>query len=434
MISEDRRALLEVVARNTSVLSGASGSGSGGGHQQHRGGLAEFLRTQPHTFSRSEDPLEADDWLRLIERKLNIAQCQEHEKALFASHQLEGAALSWWEGYLALQPAGHTVTWEEFRAAFRQAHIPTGLMDIKKQEFFALSQGRSSVVEYVYGFNRLARYAPEDVATDRAKQSKFRRGLSEELKEKLSVIDFPDFQTLVDKAIVAEHAIQELTGSRKRKWEAQKSSRPSFARPRSEPTSGAQVQSSAPSRSSASVSGPPQAVSRPRAPVASSTGPRNMADVTCFFCSQKGHYANACPKKAGAAPRPNGGRGQGSGHPPDQKVGQQTQQTGSGRVTHVSAEEAQGAPDVVMGTFLVHLHHATVLFDSGASHSFISSSFAVMGDLRVVPLDIPLLIRSPGMELRAGSECRDVLIEIEGVDFLANLILLDSATLDVILG
>ena len=84
----------------------------------------------------------------------------EHEKALFASHQLEGAALSWWEGYLALQPAGHTVTWEEFRAAFRQAHIPAGLMDIKRQEFLSLSQGRSTVVEYVYGFNRLARYAP----------------------------------------------------------------------------------------------------------------------------------------------------------------------------------------------------------------------------------------------------------------------------------
>ena len=49
-------------------------------------------------------------------------------------------------------------------------------------------------------------------------------------------------------------------------------------------------------------------------------------------------------------------------------------------------------------------------------------------------LDIPLLIRSPGMELRAESECRDVTIEIEGVGFLANLILLNSASLDVILG
>ena len=132
--------MLEVIARNTSNLPGASGSGQGSGHQP-RGGLAELLLTQPPTFSRSEDPLDADDWLHLVEQKLSIAQCQDHEKALFASHQLEGAALSWWESFLAMQPVGHTVTWEEFRTAFRQSHIPTGLMNIKKQEFLALKQG-----------------------------------------------------------------------------------------------------------------------------------------------------------------------------------------------------------------------------------------------------------------------------------------------------
>ena len=87
-----------------------------------------------------------------------------------------------------------------------------------------------------------------------------------------------------------------------------------------------------------------------------------------------------------------------------------------------------------MGTFLVHSYPATVLFDSGASHSFISSSFAAMGDFPLVPMETPLLIRSPGKELRAEDECRDVLIEIEGLDFLANLILLYASSLDVILG
>ena len=138
-------------------------------------------------------------------------------------------------------------------------------------------------MEYVYEFNHLARYAHEDVATDMAKQSKFRRGLSEELKEKLSVIDFPDFQTLVDKAIVAEHAIRELLASRKRKWETQKSSQTSFARPRFGQSQGTHVQTSAPPRTSAPAPRHPQAVFRPRAPVALQSGLRNLADVTCFF-------------------------------------------------------------------------------------------------------------------------------------------------------
>jgi hypothetical protein len=37
----------------------------------------------------------------------------------------------------------------------------------------------------------------------------------------------------------------------------------------------------------------------------------------------------------------------------------------------MTSEEAQQAPDVVLGMFLVSSHPATILFDSGASHSFI---------------------------------------------------------------
>lgn len=60
--------------------------------------------------------------------------------------------------------------------------------------------------------------------------------------------------------------------------------------------------------------------------------------------------------------------------------------------------------------------------------------FAAVGDLPLAPLLIPLLIRSPGSELRVELECRDVPVEIEGMGFSANLILLNSASLDVIFG
>jgi hypothetical protein len=42
-----------------------------------------------------------------------------------------------------------------------------------------------------------------------------------------------------------------------------------------------------------------------------------------------------------------------------------------GKVNHMTSEEAQQAPDVVLGMFLASSHPATILFDSGASHSFI---------------------------------------------------------------
>jgi hypothetical protein len=47
-----------------------------------------------------------------------------------------------------------------------------------------------------------------------------------------------------------------------------------------------------------------------------------------------------------------------------------------GKVNHVAVEEAQEAPDVVIGTLSVNDISAVVLFDSGASHSFISAAYS----------------------------------------------------------
>jgi hypothetical protein len=50
-------------------------------------------------------------------------------------------------------------------------------------------------------------------------------------------------------------------------------------------------------------------------------------------------------------------------------------------VNHVTTEEAQDAPGVVLGTFSVNSVPATVLFDSGASHSFITEQFVAKHDI-----------------------------------------------------
>ena len=52
----------------------------------------EFMKGYPPTFSHTSEPLEADDWLRVVERQLDIAQCDDHEKVFFASGQLQGVA------------------------------------------------------------------------------------------------------------------------------------------------------------------------------------------------------------------------------------------------------------------------------------------------------------------------------------------------------
>ena len=161
------------------------------------------MRVQPPVSSSSTKPIVADDWLHKIGRELTTAGCTDAEKVRFAAHQLDGHAASWWENYTATFPIAN-ITWDQFQQAFRIAHVSTGAMSMKKREFRNLRQGNRTVGQYVDEFSKLARYAPDDVATDSAKQEKFLKGLNDELGMQLMVATFNNYQELVDKAINLE--------------------------------------------------------------------------------------------------------------------------------------------------------------------------------------------------------------------------------------
>ena len=63
----------------------------GHGNQEHHGNkLKNFQNTNPPMFTKSEEPLDADDWLQTIENNREIAGVEENEKVLFATHYLAG--------------------------------------------------------------------------------------------------------------------------------------------------------------------------------------------------------------------------------------------------------------------------------------------------------------------------------------------------------
>jgi len=95
----------------------------------------DFLRTKPPTFGGSSNPLDADDWLRVIQRKLETFGCENRDKVLLAAHQLTGTALAWWENYCAAADDATTITWEEFVDDFRHYHVPVATIKRKAEEF-----------------------------------------------------------------------------------------------------------------------------------------------------------------------------------------------------------------------------------------------------------------------------------------------------------
>jgi hypothetical protein len=100
----------------------------------------------------------------------------------------------------------------------------------------------------------------------------------------------------------------------------------------------------------------------------------------------------------------------------------------------VAVEEAQEAPDVVIDMFLVNDTSAVVLFDSRALHSFISTTYVEKHNLPLALLKCQMIVSSPEGDMPARQLCPKVNLKIRGVNFVTNLIVLESKGIDVILG
>ena len=76
-----------------------------------------------------------------------------------------------------------------------------------------------------------------------------------------------------------------------------------------------------------------------------------------------------------------------------------------------------------------------MLFDSGASHSFIAASVVIELGLEVEALEDPLYLSLPlGIRARIGMLCRGCELEISGILLIVDLRVMDMSKFDVILG
>jgi hypothetical protein len=77
--------------------------------------------------------MDANDWLKTIEKKFQVVQCHNRQRVLLASHQLVDSTADYWDAYVEAHKEPDTINWNEFKMAFFSHHVPQGVIKLKKE-------------------------------------------------------------------------------------------------------------------------------------------------------------------------------------------------------------------------------------------------------------------------------------------------------------
>ncbi|GKB66921.1 putative reverse transcriptase domain-containing protein [Tanacetum coccineum] len=174
---------------------------------------------------------------------------------------------------------------------------------------------------------------------------------------------------------------------------------------------------------------------------------------TCHNCGRAGHKAKECrapPRPASQrGPRTQGGQGsnqpqpqnnprQNQGKPKGNNQASTSNQGGSkaaGRIYHLCAEATVQDNNVVNGTFLINNVYASVLFDTGADKSFVSSTFSKYINITPTTLDTNYDVElADGKSLTANTILRGCTLNLQNHLFNIDLLPIELGSFDVIIG
>ncbi|GJZ64194.1 putative reverse transcriptase domain-containing protein [Tanacetum coccineum] len=351
----------------------------------------DFLKCQPLNFKGTEGVFGFTQWFEKMESVFHISNCTVACQIKFSTCTLQGNAFSWWNSHV--RTVGHDVayamTWKTLKKMMTDKYCLRGEIKKLKIKLWNLKVKGTDVESYNQRFQELALRCERMFPEESNEVEKYVGGLPDMIQGSVmaskpkKMQDAIEFATeLMDQKI---RTLSERQAENKRKFEDtsrnNQNQQQSFKRHNVARAYTIGPGEKKPYEGCKPLSQPATANNR-RAQGA------NQRVLTCFECGAYGHFKSNCPKL---------------------KNKNQRNQAGNGN--DVGTARINPNYNVVMGTFLLNNRYASILFDTGADRSFVSTSFSSL-------IDIILTILDHGYDVELADEIGsfDVII---GMDWLS---------------
>ncbi|GJS82688.1 putative reverse transcriptase domain-containing protein [Tanacetum coccineum] len=406
----------ENVKGNENGNSGGNGDGNDGGNGNRNGGgngngnpnrndrsvmpvarectYHDFVKCQPLNFKGTEGVVELTRWFEKIETVFHIRNCPERYQVKYATCTLLNSALTWWNAHK--RKIGANVA---FSMSWRE------LMKLMTKRFQELTIMCTKMV-------------PEE--EDRFE--KFIGGLPDNIQGNVIAVEPIRLQDVV--CIANKLTDQKLKGyavknakNKRRLDNNHKDNRvqqPPYKRQNVGPCTVKCGKCNKVGHMARDCMNVVAATTTQRALVV------NQRVPTCFECGRQGHYRNKCPKL----------KNQTCGN----KAGKKTNEA-RGKAYVLGGGEANPDSNVITSTFLLNNHYASMLFDSGADRSFVSSTFSAL--LSVIPstLDVSYAVElADGRISETNTMLRGYTLGLLGHPFNIDLMPVELGSFDIIIG
>ncbi|GJZ24837.1 reverse transcriptase domain-containing protein, partial [Tanacetum coccineum] len=331
-----------------------------------------------------------------MENVIDNSGCAENQKVRYATSSLVNKALTWWNTQCQARGrvAAMAMSWNDFKALMVEKFCPSNEMEKLENEFWNHKMVGDNHAAYTDRFHELAKLVPYLVTPESSRIKMYIAGLAPEIRGMLQATQPTTIQNAILRAgILTDEAVS--CDNKKSK-------------------TGTGFMATAPPRNETIRY-------YPRCSKCYTHHPENRMCRLCFNCQKPGHFAKDCraPNRQAAlvnavrmnnnlrvchkcgspdhfrntCPKLNRASGQTrnqlaiEGSRNNRSNGNQVR--GRAYNVNVNAIKAVRDPNVVTGTFSLNDHFVTILFDSGADFSFISTEFAPL-------LNVKPSIMNPG--------------------------------------